>query len=173
MEHQGQAIKGKLNIIPSPNSSKNDFDFLTGKWSIRNRKLKTRLSRCAEWSEFEAEQEMYKILNGLGNTDFFKTGKGDKRFEGMTLRLFNPQTKLWSIYWADSDKGKLDVPVIGSFENSIGRFYAEDVFNGKDILVKFLWDASNPDEPVWSQAFSDDNGKTWEWNWYMYMTRVK
>jgi hypothetical protein len=67
----------------------------------------------------------------------------------------------------------LDVPVTGSFENGIGRFYSKDIFNGKDILVMFLWDATDPGKPVWSQAFSDDNGKTWEWNWYMYMSRVK
>ena len=91
----------------------------------------------------------------------------------MTLRLFNPRTKLWSIYWADSHVGILDKPVTGSFENGIGRFYSKDVFNGKDILVIFVWDATNPDEPVWSQAFSDDNGQTWEWNWYMYMSKKK
>ncbi|MDP4262986.1 MAG: hypothetical protein Q8941_10670 [Bacteroidota bacterium] len=170
---QFPVIKGELPIAPSPTSSKNDFDFYAGKWNIRNRKLKTRLNHCTEWIEFEAGQEMFKVLNGLGNVDFFKTGTGDDLFEGMTLRLFNPQTRLWSIYWADSNKAVLDTPVTGSFENGIGRFYAEDIFDGKNIWVMFLWDASNPDEPVWSQAFSEDKGKSWEWNWYMYMTRVK
>lgn len=164
---------GKLNIIPSSTSSKSDFDFFVGDWNIRNRKLKTRLNGCKEWIEFDAQQEMKKILNGTGNIDFFRTQIDDHPFEGMTLRLFNPQTNLWSIYWADSNAGILDKPVTGSFENSIGHFYSNDVFNGKDIVVMFVWDAVNRDEPVWSQAFSDDNGKTWEWNWYMYMSRVK
>ncbi|MBA4183266.1 MAG: hypothetical protein H0X49_04550, partial [Acidobacteria bacterium] len=48
-----------------------------------------------------------------------------------------------------------------------GKFYARDVFQGKDIIVLFNWDKTNPDVPIWSQAFSLDNGKTWEWNWYM------
>ena len=173
MEQQFLTVTGELNTTPSPTSSKNDFDFYVGKWNVRNRKLKTRLNNCTEWIEFEARQEMSKILNGTGNIDFFHTGSGEDVFEGMTLRLFNPKTSLWSIYWADSNKGVLDIPVTGSFENGIGRFYSKDVFNGKDILVVFVWDATNLDEPVWSQAFSDDNGKTWEWNWYMYMSRMK
>ena len=67
----------------------------------------------------------------------------------------------------------LDVPQIGSFDGDIGRFYAKDVHEGKEITVQFLWDKSNADVPVWSQAFSADGGETWEWNWYMTMTRQK
>jgi len=106
-----------------------------------------------------------------GNTDSFQTKFDSVPFEGMTLRLFNPKTKLWSIYWADSNVVVLDVPQVGSFENKIGRFYAKDVFEGKEIIVKFKWDATDPDVPVWSQAFSADNGATWEWNWYMTFER--
>lgn len=91
---------------------------------------------------------------------------------GMALRLFNPDTKLWSIHWADSISGKLDPPMVGSFENKIGYFFAKDVYNGKSILVQFKWDASDPGQPVWSQAFSADNGQTWEWNWYMYFSKI-
>jgi hypothetical protein len=91
----------------------------------------------------------------------------------MTLRLFNPATRLWSIYWADSYAGVLDPPVVGSFENTIGTFYTRDIYNNIPIIMKFVWDKTNIDHPVWSQAFSLDNGETWEWNWYMYMHREK
>jgi hypothetical protein len=160
-----------LNIVASANSSPSDFDFFTGKWKIHNRKLKTRLNNCTEWIEFEAFGECRKILNGLGNSDSFKTEFGGNSFEGMTLRLFNPKTKLWSIYWADSNVVVLDVPQVGSFEGDIGKFYARDVFQGENIIILFIWDKSNPNAPVWSQAFSADNGKTWEWNWYMTFSR--
>ncbi|HET9431919.1 MAG TPA: hypothetical protein VFO70_12120, partial [Chitinophagaceae bacterium] len=90
-----------------------------------------------------------------------------KPVEGIALRLFNPATRLWSIYWADSRSATLDTPMVGSFQDNIGYFYARDLFQGKPILVKFKWDATNPGRSVWSQAFSADNGKTWEWNWHM------
>ena len=161
-----------LVISPTASSSASDFNFLIGRWNIFNRKLKSRLTGCTEWIEFEACQEMHTVLNGMGNTDNFKTTIDGKAFEGLSLRLFNPVTRLWSIYWADSNWGVLDPPVVGSFHNDIGEFSGKDKFNGIDILVKFKWDKSNPEKPVWSQAFSEDRGKTWEWNWYMYMTKA-
>jgi hypothetical protein len=163
---------GELAITPSLNSSKNDFDFLKGKWKVKNRKLNTRLNNCTEWLEFEAEGEMRIILNGIGNIDNFHATFDGKPFEGMTLRLFNPVTRLWSIYWADSDMGILDTPVVGSFENGVGYFFAKDIFQEKEIVFVFQWDATDPGKPIWSQAFSHDHGKTWEWNWYMVMEKA-
>lgn len=163
---------GELVITASPTSSKNDFDFYQGKWKLKNKKLKTRLNNCTEWAEFESTQDMYKVLNGLGNIDnFFATFDGVP-FEGMSIRLFNPKTKLWSIYWADSNEGVLQPPVLGSFENNIAHFFTKDIFNGRNILVVFRWDVRDKENPIWSQAFSGDNGKTWEWNWYMYCSKV-
>lgn len=163
---------GNLNITASPASSRHDFDFYVGKWKIRNRKLLSRLSNSDEWTEFEADQEMKLILNGLGNTDNFITSFDGAPFEGMSLRLFNPKTKLWSMYWTDTNTGVLQPPTVGSFEGGIGRFYCKDTFEGQDIIVMFKWDKTDVDNPVWSQAFSADQGKTWEWNWYMYSSRV-
>jgi hypothetical protein len=163
--------EGLLNISPAPGSSKNDFDFFIGEWKITNRKLKTRLNSCTEWDSFNATQETRKILIGLGNTDIFYSTVNGNPFEGLTLRLFNPKTKLWNLYWVDSNEGRMDPPLIGSFENSFGTFYCADKFNDQKILVMFQWDKTNAEKPVWSQAFSIDNGKTWEWNWYMYFEK--
>jgi len=171
MEQMSINSFGDLEIIPTKTSSRNDFDFFVGKWKIHNKKLKTRLNDCNDWTEFEALCECRKILDGFGNTDSFKTEFDGKPFEGMTLRLFNPQTKLWSIYWADSNAVVLDVPQIGSFDGGIGKFYARDVFAGKPIIVQFCWNATDPKIPIWSQAFSADEGQTWEWNWYMTFER--
>jgi hypothetical protein len=168
-----QPITGHEPIAAAPGSSADDFDFLTGSWKIYNRKLKTRLNNCQEWLKFEAATEMKKILHGKGNTDSFVGIVDGQPFEGMTLRLFNPVTNLWSIYWADSTNVTLDTPVMGSFDHNIGRFYTKDIFDGQEILVQFKWDKTNPDEPVWSQAFSADEGKTWEWNWYVNFFKVE
>lgn len=158
-------------IVPPAGSSEKDFDFFIGSWKTRNRKLKTRLNNCQEWEEFDATQDVYKILLGLGNIDHFHTVLGGVPFEGMTLRLFDRTTRLWSLYWASSSKGVLEPPVVGSFEGKVGLFYGKDVVQGQPVRVVFCWDAREDDKPVWSQAFSADEGKTWEWNWYMYMER--
>jgi hypothetical protein len=166
------ATDGELIITASPTSSKRDFDFYEGKWKLHNRKLKTRLDNCTQWTEFESTQEMYRVLNGIGNIDNYLATFDGVPFEGMSVRLFNTKTRLWSIYWADSIEGKLDPPVVGSFENNVAHFFTRNILNDKKILIVFRWDVRDKENPVWSQAFSADNGKTWEWNWYMYFTRL-
>jgi hypothetical protein len=164
--------QGELILTASPLSSPRDFDFFQGKWNLHNKKLVSRLNKCTTWTEFHSTQQMYTVLNGFANIDNFLATFDGQSFEGMTVRLFNPKTKLWSLYWADSNQVKFDPPVVGSFENNVGHFFTKDIFEGKNIIVVFRWDARDKNNPVWSQAFSDDNGSTWEWNWYMYMTRA-
>ncbi len=164
--------KGELLLTPSSSSSKTDFDFFIGKWKLQNKVLKKKPDGSMEWTEFEATQEMYTILQGQGNIDNFIAVRNGKPFEGMTLRLFNPKTKLWSIYWSDSNFAILGLPpVVGSFENKVGHFFSDDSANGKSLFTVYRWDARDANKPIWSQATSEDKGKTWEWNWYMYMRR--
>lgn len=164
---------GELIITASAGSSKNDFDFYEGKWRLRNSKLKKRLENCTEWIAFESTQEMYKVINGLGNIDNYLATFDGEPFEGMSVRLFNPKTRLWCIYWADSNEAVLQPGVYGSFENNVAHFFTKDIFDGKQIIVVFRWDKRDENNPVWSQAFSANNGKTWEWNWYMYFTKIE
>ena len=164
---------GDLIIKASPTSSSKDFDYLIGSWKLKNRKLKSRLTNSAEWIDYESKVEMYQILDGNGNIDKYTDTATGKPYEGVALRLFNTKTKLWSIYWADSNSGTLDPPVVGSFENKIGHFFCKDTFNGKNIIVVFRWDIRNPNLPVWSQAFSADTGKTWEWNSINVSERIR
>lgn len=161
----------EMMIDPSSSSSSEDFNFCYGKWRIANRKLLRRFVNCNEWSEFEATSDCSRILRGIGNAESYFTDAFGSPFEGYALRLFDPTTRLWSIFWTDSERATLDPPQIGSFANGVGEFLARDVFEGKPIIVKFRWDATDPDRPIWSQAFSADDGATWEWNWFMKMER--
>ncbi|MFL6548214.1 MAG: hypothetical protein ACJ8OJ_05930 [Povalibacter sp.] len=164
---------GALAIQASVTSSEHDFDFLVGDWKLRNRKLKSRLTHSDEWTAFESRVEMHQILGGMGNIDKYTELVSGKPYEGVALRLFNANTKLWSIYWADSNTGALDPPVVGSFVNKVGHFFARDTYKGQNIIVVFRWDARNPQRPIWSQAFSTDEGKTWEWNSINVSERIR
>ena len=164
---------GALLIEASATSSVHDFDYLVGNWKLRNRKLKSRLTHSTEWISFESRVEMHQILNGVGNIDKYTDQASGTPYEGVALRLFDTRTKLWSIYWADSNSGHLDPPVVGSFENKIGHFFARDTYKGQNVIVVFRWDVRNPQLPIWSQAFSADNGKTWEWNSINVSERVR
>jgi len=157
---------GSLAITASETSSKHDFDYLVGNWNIRNRTLKEPLVGSDKWDEFEATQEFRLLLLGQGNFDIFRTKLDGKPFEGLTVRLFDPKTRLWTIYWADSNAMKLDDGKVGSFDGDEGDFFGREVVAGKDVIVKFHWDKRNAKSPIYSRAFSADAGRTWEWNWY-------
>lgn len=150
--------------------STRDFDFWMGRWIAHNRRLRQRLAGSDEWDEFEATVVARPLLDGLGNEDEFRTDHAGG-FAGMSLRFFDPETRKWSIYWADSRRpGLLDPPVIGSFSGDTGVFEGEDVFEGRPIIVRFLWSGVTTQTPRWEQAFSDDGGRTWETNWVMEFT---
>jgi hypothetical protein len=147
-----------------------DFDFLFGHWSVLNRRLRRRLVGSGEWDEFAAEMVARPLLDGMGNEDEFRTDH-DGGMIGMSFRFFDPRTRLWTIYWADSRRcGRLDPPVVGSFADGVGMFEGTDTHQGRSVRVRFIWSQTDAREPRWEQAFSADGGQSWETNWVMELS---
>lgn len=155
----------------SENDGRHDFDFYYGHWQVRNERLKQRLVGSDDWETFEATQRCRPLLDGIGNLDDFVTEWGGG-FRGMTLRLFDLQAKQWSIYWASNRSGVLEPPVVGRFENGVGTFHGRDTHEGRPVLARFIWSDIGADSAHWQQAFSIDEGASWETNWHMWMTRI-
>jgi hypothetical protein len=147
-----------------------DFDFLPGSWHVANRKLVDTLDPdCDEWTTFEATSTARAMLGGLGNVDHFVT----EGYEGFSLRLYEPETDTWRIWWSSTQRpGRLDPPVEGRFSGDRGRFECEDVIDGVPIQMRFDWSDITEDSARWEQAFSFDGGATWKPNWVMELTRT-
>jgi hypothetical protein len=155
----------ELAQVETQNDGRDDFDFFIGSWTGRQRKLKKRLAGCDEWDEFDSVSVVRKILDDLGNFDEVIMETPTGRVVGVTLRLFDPRTRLWSIYWASTMQHALDTPQVGRFEGGRGEFYDRETFEGRAIISRFIWTSSGPDACRWEQAFSPDGGRTWETNW--------
>ncbi len=149
-----------------------DFDFLMGSWKVSHRRLRERLKGSDSWEEFEGTSVMRPLLGGLGNIEEGKFFRETGEAQGVALRLFDVETQLWRIYWADGSHGVLDIPMIGEFENGRGEFLAQELFEGKPIFSRFLWTVQDETTCRWEQAFSADSGKTWETNWTMDFTKI-
>jgi hypothetical protein len=157
---------------------RHDFDFFHGRWHGMIRKLADTSDRgCTEWVELEATCECAPILGGLGNfeTSEMRPGAdspdGDSEtgpsrpgpVEGATLRMFEPSTGLWRIWWMSTRQpGVLDPPVLGRFDGDRGVFEGPDAFGDTPILVRYEWDRLTPDRVRWAQRFSWDDGATWD-----------
>jgi len=147
----------------------NDFDFLVGEWTITNRRLRERLAGSDDWEEFASTSVVHNLFDGAANVD--EITFPSKGFKGLTLRLFDPEREEWSLYWANSQTGVLFPPVVGRFEGGRGEFYGDDVENRTPVRVRYIWSEITPTWARWEQAFSTDQGKTWETNWIMELTR--
>jgi len=151
-----------------------DFDFEIGSWKIHLKRRLKPLTGSNTWVEFDGTSVTRKVWEGRANLEEFETDGPTGHIEGLTLRLYNPQTQQWSLYWANSKDGTMGGPPnIGEFKNGRGEFYCQDTFNGRAILIRYVWSDITPNSAHFEQSFSDDGGKTWEVNWITDQTRVQ
>jgi hypothetical protein len=156
---------------PAVQDGRHDFDFLVGSWRVHHRRLRERLKGSTAWEEFEGTSVAWAVLDGLGNFDECTMEREAGRLHGMTVRLYNPASRQWSLHWADSAGGVLLPPMVGSFSDGRGEFYSQEPFEGRAIFSRFIWSNITPASCRWEQAFSEDGGKSWETNWVMEFTR--
>jgi hypothetical protein len=167
------AAKSARQAATEAHDGRHDFDFEFGSWKIHLKKLQNPLTGSNTWVEFDGTSVTRKVWDGRSQLEQFETDSSTMgHIEGLTLRLYNPQTHQWSLYWSNAKDGALEQPMVGEFKNGRGEFYDQEPLNGKMIYVRFIWSNVNSDTPHFEQSFSDDGGKTWEVNWITDQTRV-
>ena len=150
-----------------------DFDFGIGLWKTQLKRLVKPLTGSNTWVEYEGTSRVTKVLDGRASLVELKVRGPAGTLEGLSLRLYNPQSRQWSLNYANIASGVLTLPSIGEFKNGRGEFYNQDTLNGRSILVRFIISDITPTSVRYEQAYSDDGGKTWEVNWIAVDTRIK
>ncbi len=150
-----------------------DFDWEIGNWKTQLKRLQRPLSGSTTWLEYEGTTVVRPVLDGRANLVELKVAGPAGRIEGLSLRLYNPQARQWSLNFANVSNGMLTTPSVGEFKEGRGEFYNQDTYNGRAILVRFVITKITDDSYRFEQSFSDDFGKTWEANWIAIDTRVK
>jgi len=161
---------------PALRDGQHDFDFEMGNWTTHLSRLEKPLTGSTKWIEFDGTIVGRPIWNGKANLDEFEAEGPSGHIQGLTLRLYNPESHQWSLYWANSKNGTLPPPpTVGSFssKNGRGEFYDQELFNGRMIFVRYVWSDITPTSARFVQSYSDDGGKTWEDNWISTMQRVQ
>ena len=173
VKDESSALAG-LQSSSAEHDGYHGFDFELGSWRIHLKRLEQRLAGSHTWIDFDGTSVTRKVWNGRSQIEEFETDSPAGGHRGSDLRLYNPQTHHWSIYWATSNGGTIGLPTIGEFKNGRGEFFDTEPSgpNGRFILVRFIWSDTNTNKPHFEQSFSDDGGKTWEVNWITDHTRV-
>lgn len=149
-----------------------DFDFHIGSWKTHLKRRLRPLTGSNTWVDYEGTTLVRKVWNGRANLVELVAEGPAGRFEGLSLRLYNPQSRQWSLNFSNSAVGTLSVPTIGEFKNGRGEFFNQETLNGRAILVRFIISEITSNSVRFEQSFSDDGGKTWEVNWIAIDTRV-
>lgn len=177
--HQGfaqsnsEASKTNSQQSAKERDGQNDFDFEIGTWKTHLKRLVKPLSGSTTWVEYEGVSVVRKVWDGRANLLELVADGPAGHFEGLSLRLYNPKSRQWSLNFANINGGVMTTPTIGEFKNGRGEFYNQETYNGRAILVRFIISDITPNSCRFEQAFSDDGGKTWEVNWIAVDTRIK
>ena len=164
---------GLSQQTPTQRDGQHDFDFEIGAWKTQLRRRLRPLTGSTTWVEYQGTTVVRKIWNGRANLVELEVDGPPGHIEGLSLRLYNPQSRQWSVNYSNSASGTMSQPVIGEFKNGRGEFFGQDFLNGRAILVRFIISDITPDSCHFEQSFSDDGGKTWESNWIATDTRAK
>lgn len=170
---QTQVSRSRLPRTFTKRDGQRDFDFNIGTWKTHVSRLLHPLTGSTTWTEYDGISIVRKVWNGRASLFELEVDGTAGHMEGVGLRLYNPDTRQWSLNWANSTDGTMNSPMIGEFKDGRGEFFDGEQFNGKAIFARNRFTDITPNSSRFEQAFSDDGGKTWETNWVMTFTRVK
>lgn len=170
---QKKSVAPGTSPTPTERDGQHDFDFEIGTWKTHLRRLVNPLTGSTSWVEYQGTTVVRKVWNGRANLVELVADGPAGHFEGLSLRLYNPKSRQWSLNFASVNGGVMTQPTIGEFRNGRGEFFSQETLNDRAILVRFVISDITPNSCRFEQAFSDDGGKTWEVNWIATDTRVK
>ncbi len=168
-----QAETVALAAAAADRDGQRDFDFEHGSWTTNVRVLRNPLTgEAPNWAEYRGTSVVRPLLDGRANFVELLVEGPAGRIEGGALRLYNPQSRQWSLNYASVRNGMLTAPVFGSFDGrGRGAFYGQDMLDGRAILVRFVITQPSDKEARFEQAYSADGGVSWETNWIAIDTR--
>jgi hypothetical protein len=155
----------------APPDGGHDFDFEIGEWTTHLSRLQGPLSGATTWVEYDGTTTVRGVLGGRANLVELVVEGPAGRIDGASLRLYEPQSRQWTLNFFNIADGRLTAPMIGGFRDGRGVFYAQDTFNGRSIFTRFVISKVTANSYRFEQAFSSDGGQTWEVNWIATDTR--
>lgn len=177
----GPGAPATAHIAPSESPAalasdgQHDFDFEFGTWTTEVRVLRNPLSgKPPVWAEYRGTSIVRGLMDGRTNSVELSVAGPAGKVEGISLRLYDPGTRRWSLNFASLRDGAMTPPVIGGFgDDGRGVFTGDDKLGERPIRVRFVITPISADEAHFEQAFSADGGATWEVNWVAVDRRLK
>jgi hypothetical protein len=149
-------------IPPATRDAAHDFDFDLGVWKTHITRRLHPLTGSDETIQLTGTVTVRKVWDGRAQLEEIEADGPKGHWEGMTVFLYDPHARQWSMNFANSSVGKFATPMIGSFENGRGELISQDTFDGRSILVRGVWSDIKPTSHTYRESYSTDGGRTWQ-----------
>lgn len=150
------------DATPAARDGAHDFDFDLGVWKTHITRRLHPLTGSDETIQLTGTVTVRKLWDGRAQVEEIEADGPNGHWEGMTVFLYDPQARQWSMNFANSSGGKFTTPMIGSFENGRGELIAQDTLDGRSVLVRAVWSAITPTSHTYQELYSADGGRTWD-----------
>ena len=147
---------------PMPSDGARDFDFDLGVWKTHIVRRLHPLSGSNATIELNGTVTVRALWGGRAQVEEIEADGPNGHWEGMTVFLYDPQARQWSMNFANSAAGKFATPMIGSFGDGKGVLVGPDTLDGRAILVRAVWSNFTPTSHQYQESYSADGGRTWE-----------
>ena len=172
--HPRAAATGPSSAAPAcqpataSGGAQHDFDFEFGRWTAKLTRRLHPLTGSEEWVAYEGTSVVHPLWQGKANVGELDVNGA----AGLTLRLYDPAARRWTIRFASSRDGELTPGLVGGFTEGRGEFHDQETLDGRPICVRFVFSEITRDTFRFEQAFSPDEGRTWEVNWVATFARI-
>ena len=143
----------------------NAFDFWVGKWDLT--------WKGANGKTEKGTNVITKTLDGKVIQENFRAIEGaQKGYKGVSISVFNPNTKVWYQTWMDNQGGNINFT--GDFDGEKKIFKtAEQTINGVKTISRMVFHSFRKDGFTWDWESSSDGGATWNINWQINYTKAQ
>ena len=96
------------NAVAAPvlQDGQQDFDFEIGVWHTHLKRRLHPLTGSVSWVDYDGTTTVRPVWNGAGNLVELSVNGSAGHFQGLSLRLYNPQTHQWALNFSTSSTGR-------------------------------------------------------------------
>ncbi len=106
-QKKSNASETNTQHSPTKRDGQHDFDFEIGTWKTHLSRRLRPLTGSTTWVEYEGVTVVRKVWNGRANLVELVADGPAGHFEGLSLRLYNPDSHQWSLNFASSHDGMM------------------------------------------------------------------
>jgi hypothetical protein len=149
-----------------------DFDFDLGSWRTEIVRRVHPLSGSDETKRLSGIVMVRPLWKGKAQVEEIEADGANGHWEGLTVFLYDPGARQWSMNFTNSATGRFTAPMVGGFRAGRGELIGSDTLDGRAILVRAVWSDITLTSHTYQESYSDDGGHSWQIAFTAHKTKI-